>query len=207
MANGVLGVAVSGLMAFQRSLQTTSHNIANVNTEGYSRQRVEAGTTLPQLTGGGFIGTGVEISNISRSYDQFISAQLRTSSSNFGEVDSYSKLATQVDNVLADPATGLEPVIQSFFDAVNDVANNPSSIASREVMLINGESLEQRFGVISERFEGLRNQVNSDLKDITSSINSYSETIANLNIAINADLGRANSQQQPNDLLDKRDVA
>jgi flagellar hook-associated protein 1 FlgK len=207
MANGVLGVAVSGLVAFQRSLQTTTHNIANVNTEGYSRQRVETGTTLPEFTGGGFIGTGVEVNNITRSYDQFISAQLRTSSSNFGEVDSYSRLATQVDNLLADEETGLAPSIQGFFDAVNDVANDPSSIASREVMLINGDSLEQRFGVISERFEGLRSQVNSDLKDITNSINIYSETIADLNKTINADLGRANGQQQPNDLLDKRDVA
>lgn len=207
MANGVLGVAVSGLVAFQRSLQTTTHNIANVNTEGYSRQRVETGTTLPEFTGGGFIGTGVEVNNISRSYDQFISAQLRTSSSSFGEVDSYSRLATQVDNLLADEDTGLAPTIQGFFDAVNDVANDPASIASREVMLINGESLAQRFGVISERFEGLKSQVNSDLKNITDSINIYSETIADLNKTINADLGRANGQQQPNDLLDKRDVA
>lgn len=206
MANGFLGVAVSGLMAFQRSLQTTSHNIVNVNTEGYSRQRVETGTTAAEFTGGGFLGTGVEVTTISRSYDQFISGQLRTSSSNFGEVDSFNKLAGQIDNLLADPDTGLEPAIQSFFDATNDLANNPTSIASREVMLINGVSLEQRFGVISDRFEGLRKQANNDLKNITNSINSYSKTIADLNININADLKRSNGQQ-PNDLLDKRDVA
>jgi len=205
MSSGILGTAVSGLMAFQRSIETTSHNIANANTEGYSRQRVESVASLPEYSGGGYIGTGVEVANITRSYDQLISGQLRSSTSAFGEVDSFKSYATQIDNLLADPSTGMEPAIQSFFNSVNDVANDPSSIAAREVMLIEGDSLAYRFGAISGRFAGLKDQVNSDLKSMTETVNSYSVAIADLNKRIAADIGRANGQQQPNDLLDERD--
>jgi len=205
MASGILSTAVSGLMAFQRSIETTSHNIANVNTEGFSRQRVESVANLPEYTVSGYIGTGVEVTNITRSYDQFISGQLRSSTSAFGEVDGFKSYATQIDNLLADPTTGMEPAIQSFFNSVNDVANDPSSIAVREVMLIEGDSLTHRFEMISNRFEELKGQVNSDLKSMTDTVNSYTVSIADLNKRIAADIGRANGQQQTNDLLDERD--
>ncbi|MBE0470658.1 MAG: flagellar hook-associated protein FlgK [Methyloprofundus sp.] len=205
MASGILSTAVSGLMAFQRSIETTSHNIANVNTEGFSRQRVESVANLSEYTGSGYIGTGVEVTNITRSYDQFISGQLRSSSSAFGEVDSFKRYAGQIDNLLADPSTGMNPAIQSFFNAVHDVANDPSSIAAREVMLIEADSLTHRFGVISDRFAALKEQVNSDVKSMTETVNSYTSAIADLNKRIAADIGRANGQQQPNDLLDERD--
>lgn len=206
MASGLLGTAISGLLASQRSIETTSHNIANVNTEGYSRQRADLKTNAAEFTGSGFIGTGVHVGNISRSYDQFISAQLRSSSSAYGEVDQYKNFAARVDNLLADPKTGLSPAIQSFFNAVNDVANDPSSITARDVLLAEGESLSQRFTSISSRFEELRNQVNADLKSSTETINSYTAAIADLNQRISSDSARLHGQQQPNDLLDQRDV-
>ncbi len=206
MASGMLGIAVSGLNAFQRSIETTSHNISNVNTEGYSRQRVELATTLPEFTGAGYMGTGVKTTNIARSYDQFINGQLRSSTSAFGEVDHYKSYASQIDNLLADPTTGMEPVIQGFFNSVNDVANDPSSVAVREVMLSEAKNLSHRFATIGGRFEELKAQVNSDLKTMTQTINSYTEGIADLNKRISADLGRVNGQKEPNDLMDKRDT-
>ncbi len=206
MGSGMLGIAVSGLNAFQRSIETTSHNISNVNTEGYSRQRVELATTLPEFSGAGYMGTGVKTTNIARSYDQFINGQLRSSTSAFGEVDHYKSYASQVDNLLADPATGMEPVIQGFFNSVNDVANDPSSVAVREVMLSEANNLSHRFATIGGRFEELKAQINSDLKTMTQTINSYTEGIADLNKRISADLGRVNGQKEPNDLMDKRDT-
>ena len=206
MGNGMLGIAVSGLNAFQRSIETTSHNISNVNTEGYSRQRVELATTLPEFSGAGYMGTGVKTTNIARSYDQFINGQLRSSTSAFGEVDHYKSYASQVDNLLADSTTGMESVIQGFFNSVNDVANDPSSVAVREVMLSEAKNLSHRFATIGERFEELKAQINSDLKTMTQTINSYTEGIADLNKRISADLGRVNGQKEPNDLMDKRDT-
>jgi len=206
MASGMLGIAVSGLNAFQRSIETTSHNISNVNTEGYSRQRVELATTLPEFNGAGYMGTGVKVTNIARSYDQFINGQLRSSTSAFGEVDHYKSYASQVDNLLADPTTGVDPAIQGFFNSVNDVANDPSSVAVREVMLSEAKSLSHRFATVGGRFAELKAQINSDMKSMTQTINSYTEGIADLNKRISGDLGRVNGQQEPNDLMDKRDT-
>ncbi len=205
MASGILGTAVSGLMAFQRSLDTTSHNIANVNTEGYSRQRVELGTMPAQYIGAGYVGNGVKIENIARSYDQFITNQLRSSTSAFGDADRYQQLSAQVDNLVADPTTGMSPAIKSFFNAVNEVANDPASIPARQVLLSEAEILTQRFDTMNGRFTELRSQVNQDMNVMVDNINSYAASIADLNLRIAAEYGRPTGEQQINDLMDERD--
>ena len=206
MASGMLGTAISGLQAFQRSLETTSHNISNVNTEGFSRQRVDLVTSKEQMIGVGFLGTGVSIDNISRSYDQFIINQLRSSTSAFGDVDKYRQLASQVDDIVADPAVGMEPAIKNFFNAVNDATDDPASIPARQVLLSETDILTSRFDTISSRFEQIRKQVNEDMVVMAEQISAFAATIADLNVQIANEQGRANGNQQPNDLLDKRDT-
>ena len=205
MASGMLGTAITGLQAFQRSLETTSHNIANVNTEGYSRQRVDLVTSKEHMIGVGYLGTGVTINNISRSYDQFITTQLRSSTAAYGDVDKYSQLASQVDNILADPAVGMEPAIKNFFNAVNDATDDPSSIPARQVLLSETEILSGRFDTMNSRFEQIREQINSDMVVMADEISAYAATIADLNERIASEQGRPNGNQQPNDLLDQRD--
>ena len=115
MASGdMLGVGISGLLAFQRALATTGHNIANVNTAGYSRQRVELVTQTPQFAGNGYIGTGVRADSIKRLYDDFLTLQVRTSTSSYNRLDRYHNMASQVDGLLADSQTGLAPALQGF---------------------------------------------------------------------------------------------
>jgi len=205
MASGMLGTAITGLQAFQRSLETTSHNISNVNTEGYSRQRVDLVSSKEQMIGVGYMGTGVTINNISRSYDQFIITQLRSSTAAFGDVDKYSQLASQVDNIVADPAVGMEPAIKNFFNAVNDSTNDPSSIPARQVLLSETEILTSRFDTMNSRFEQIRKQINSDMVVMADQITAFAATIADLNVRIANEQGRPNGNQQPNDLLDQRD--
>lgn len=206
MASGLLGTAITGLAAFQRSLETTSHNITNVNTEGYSRQRVELATNQEQLIGSGYLGQGVSITNITRSYDQFITTQLRSSTAAFGDVEKYSQLASQVDNILADPSVGMAPAIKEFFNAVNTAADDPSSIPARQVLLSETEILTSRFDTMNSQFGQIREQINTDMVVITDQISSFAATIADLNTRIANEQGRANGTQQPNDLLDKRDT-
>ena len=206
MSIGILSSALSGLTAFQRSLETTSNNISNVNTEGYSRQRAEL-TSLPeQYTGSGYLGSGVRVDNIMRSYDQFISGQVRSSTSAFQEVDSYHQLASQIDNLTADESTGLSPAINEFFDAVSDVANDPTSIPSRQVLLDQADALTHHFNNMSERFSDLRQQVNSNLSNAVEELNGYAAAVAKLNLKIADDIGRASGKQLPNELMDQRDV-
>ena len=205
MAGGILGTAITGLVAFQRSLETTSHNIANVNTEGYSRQKVELATFPEAFIGGSFLGQGVIVTNISRNYDQFLSTQLRSSTSAFKNVEQYQRLASQVDNIMADPSTGMGPAMNAFFKSVQGVASDPSSIPARQTLLSQAEVLTQRFNTMNGRFDELRSQVNNDLQGDINNINEYATAIAELNGRIANDLGRSSGLQQPNDLLDQRD--
>ncbi|MGR9099969.1 MAG: flagellar hook-associated protein FlgK, partial [Gammaproteobacteria bacterium] len=206
MASGILGSALSGLMAFQRSLDTTSHNIANVATEGYSRQRVELSTRPAQFTGAGYLGQGVNIEDITRSFDSFIVNQLRSSTSAFADVQQYSLLAARIDNIVADATTGMAPSLQNFFNAVHELADDPSSIPARQVMLSAAEILTQRFHTLNAQFESVRDQLNGDLKSITDEISSLAQAIADINNRIVAALGQTGSGPAPNDLLDQRDL-
>ncbi|WFP49940.1 flagellar hook-associated protein FlgK [Methylomonas sp. EFPC3] len=205
MSMGILGTALSGLTAFQRSLETTSNNIANANTDGYSRQRVELATRPEQFNGAGYMGNGVDVANITRSYDQFITNQVRSSTATYHDLNSFYGLSAQVDNITADNKTGLAPALKSFFDAVDGVANDPTSIAARQVMLTQTQSLTQQFNTMSERFGNLRTQVNQNLASAIDEVNGYAKTIAELNVKIVADIGRSTGKQLPNELLDQRD--
>jgi len=201
----MLSTAITGLQAFQRSLETTSHNISNVNTEGYSRQRVDLATSKEQMVGSGYLGRGVSIVNISRSYDQFITGQLRSSTSAFGDVDRYSELAAQVDDILADPTVGMAPAIKNFFNAVNDSTDDPSSLPARQVLLSETDILTSRFDTINARFKQIREQINTDMVVMADEITGFATSIADLNIQIANAQGQTTGDQQPNDLLDKRD--
>lgn len=199
---GILGSALSGLIAFQRSLDTTSHNIANVNTDGYSRQRVELSTRPAEFTGAGYIGQGVNVAMVSRNYDQFISNQLISSTSAFAETSTLSALASQVDDITANEATGLSPTLKVFFNSVNEVANDPASLPARQVMTSEAESLTQQFNTLSSQFENLRAQINTKMQVTINDINAFAESIADLNSKIVT----YSSTGEPNDLLDQRDA-
>lgn len=205
MSIGILNTALSGLAAFQRSLETTSNNISNVNTEGYSRQRVELATTPAQFMGSGYVGTGVAVANIARSYDQFISGQIRSSTSAFSEVDSYHTLASQIDTLIADENTGISASMKAFFNSVNDVANNPSSTPVRNVLISEGKALANQFGSMGSRLGEIKQQVDSNLETNVRDLNNYASAIAKLNTQIVDAIGRTSGQQLPNDLLDQRD--
>lgn len=203
---GILETALSGLFASQRSLETASHNIANVNTEGYSRQRVELSARPPQYTGAGYIGQGVNIANITRSYDQFINQQLNSSTSAFAESDSLTTMASQVDTLVGNNDSGLPATLKSFFSAVNDVANDPTSIPARQVVIGQANSLASQFNDMASSFQSLRDQTNKQMQSNVDDINSYAQAVADLNVKITAEYGRTSGSQLPNDLLDQRDA-
>lgn len=198
-----MGIGISGLLSFQRALTTTSHNIANVNTDGYSRQSVELGTRVPHVTGAGFFGQGVDVFNVERAYDQFLVENLRGNVSSSARMDAYYSLASQVDNLLADEQAGLTPALQDFFDSVQGLADNPNSIAAREVMISAGDSLAERFNILDERLSTLNSRVNRQMEASVVVVNELAQNIADLNLEITKYTGATG--HAPNDLLDKRD--
>ncbi|NOT11318.1 MAG: flagellar hook-associated protein FlgK [Methylococcaceae bacterium] len=204
--SNLLGISLSGLNAAQLSLETASNNITNANTEGYSRQRVELGTRPSEFTGVGYIGNGVNVETVARSYDQFITNQLISSNSAYSESNVLSSLASQVDNIVANESTGLSPVLKSFFNAVNEVANDPSSIPVRQVMVSEANALAQQFNTLSVQFDSLLAQTNSRLQSNLDDINNYAKNVAELNAQLAYGSNRSGVEQFANELLDKRDT-
>ncbi len=202
----IQSTAVSGLLTAQRGLTVTSHNISNVNTPGYSRQLIDVSTREASLLGGGYMGNGVEINGIIRAHDQFLTSQLRSSISGESEASRFLFLASRVDNLLANEETGLTLNLQNFFNSVQDVSDQPSSIAARQVMISEAGSLATRFQFLDTRIYDISHEVRSQLTNDVRDINSLTDAIAQLNNRVAQAIGEGGGAQ-PNDLLDLRDKA
>ena len=201
----LLSIGTSGLQAFQRSLNTIGHNIANVNTDGYSRQSVDLVSRTPQVTGFGVAGTGVQTDSITRSFNAFVELGVRSSTSSVAEFEAFHTLATQLDNVLADPDAGISTSMQRFFNAMQDVADTPSGSAARQVLLNEAQHLAEQFNELASWLDGVRGQVSSDIRSSVGEINHLSDAIASLNESIVIAQGQSGGQPA-NDLLDQRDT-
>ncbi|MDH5183554.1 MAG: flagellar hook-associated protein FlgK [Gammaproteobacteria bacterium] len=199
-----LRTGISGLLMSQRNISVVSHNVTNVNLDGYSRQRTDMLTNNPSYSSAGYIGNGGYVSNTYRAYDTFLQRQLVENTSSSDYYSTFHNYALQMDNMLADPNSGLSPALESFFKANQGVANDPTSVPAREVLLTNAESMVQRFGVIYDRMDALRESVNLEISNIIPEVNSIAREIGALNESIAGSPGRARGVL-PNDLLDRRD--
>ncbi len=202
MSGNVFAIGLSGLNAARLALSTTGHNITNVGTEGFTRQEIVQKPAVAQNTGAGFVGTGVEVTTVKRLYNQFLEIQRLNAQSQQSYLDTFVTQASQIDNLLADPTSGLSPALQGFFTGVADLAANPSSVPSRQSMLSSAEALQSRFQAIDARFTDLRNGVSGQISASVDLINTLAKTIADVNRQL---VSAGSSQVQPaNDLLDHR---
>jgi flagellar hook-associated protein 1 len=199
----LLSTGVSGLRAFQRALDTTSHNIANAATPGYSRQRVELATRPAETFGSGFIGNGVDVSGVTRYYDQLLATQTRTAASSLSRLDVYASKSQALSDLFGDSATGLSASLQKFVNSIQGVANSPTSTAARQVMLSEAEGLKQRLQTYDTRLGELDAEINARLTAEAATITSDAQSIARLNGQIV--VAQNSTGQTPNDLLDERD--
>lgn len=196
----IFNIGVSALSAAQRQLGTTSHNIANVNTDGFSRQRVEQEPAAPRAFSAGYIGSGVRVSDISRIADQFLIGQLRSAAANEAKASAYANYAAELDSVLGDGSA--TAALEGFFAAMHDANGDPASTATREVALNSAQSFATRFGDLDRRFGALARDLNGAIESSVTRINSLSSAIADINDQIMRATG---SGEPPNDLLDQRD--
>ncbi len=200
----LLSTGVSGLLAFQRALDTTSHNISNIGTDGYSRQRVLIGTRPAQAYGNGWVGQGANVQTTQRVYDEFVAQQTRSTSSSLEHLDIYAANAERLDNMFGDSSNGLTATLQKFVNAFQSVANSPASIPARQVLLSEANTLQQRLKFFDSRLDDIGNEINTRIKGEVSEVNSLAQGIARLNNEITAGIARTGGQP-PNDLLDQRD--
>ena len=198
-----LNIGITGLRAAQIGFATTQHNIANVNTVGFSRQETYQATGFAMNTDEGALGQGVKIETVKRNYNQFLVSQAQQSQSKLSELQTQYANLSQIDNLLADPTAGLAPTLRDFFSGVQQVASDPSLVSARQAMVASAQTLSSRFQVIDDRLQALSGQSNQQIEAAVSKINALSNNIADLNQRIV--IAQSAYEQPPNDLLDQRD--
>ena len=199
----ILRVSVTGLNAARTGMATTSHNIANVNTPYYSRQRIEQGTQIPEKYSYGYMGTGADVESISRSIDEFVMKQMRGHTSGVSQYEELDNLTGQLSALLGDTEVGLTPDLEAFFGALQDLADSPASIPARQVFLDQAKTLTARTEDINSALTDLRNAVNTGITNAVAAINNLGVGIAKINQDIV--LSQSAPGTEPNDLLDNRD--
>lgn len=198
----ITGSGVSALLAFQRSLETVSHNIANANTPGYSRQALDLQTRAPNLLNGSYVGTGVEVGATRRVVDQILIEQVRVSRSSSSEMESLHQLAKELDSILGDETISLSGGYDDFNAALQSVSNSPDSVAARQAFIASSNNLINRFASLDSQFSRITSTMNGQMEAVVQQVNSLTKGISAIN---NELLSSQGGEAKPNDLLDKRD--
>jgi flagellar hook-associated protein 1 len=199
----ILSTSISGLLAFQQALTVTSNNVSNAATKGYSVQNINLREALGQGTASGYIGSGVDVQSITRSYDETLAQQVRSSQSSYSAFNTVATQAAQIDNMLSDSSTGLTATLQAFVNALQSVSTSPSSTAQRQVLLSRAQALTQELQNYQSQISQYSQDVEQQAGNTVTQINSISTNIASLNAQIAAAEG--GTGQTPNQLLDQRD--
>lgn len=200
----LLNLGLSGLHAAKTNLSVVGHNIANVNTPGYSRQEAIQNTRPAQFTGGGYLGNGASITDVRRIYSEFLTAQLRTSTAHNSDIQAYKSQIDQLDSLLASTTTGITPAMQSFFSAMQTAAEDPANMPARQLVLAESQGLAKRFNNVYENIHTQNEFINKQLVTVSEQVNRLAAGIAQMNDAISRS---GSSVHQPNDLLDQREEA
>ena len=201
----MLNIATVSANTFKKALEVTSHNVANVSTEGYSRQRVDIASNAPMISGNSYSGAGSTVAGVERVYAQYIQEQLYSSSAQVERYDSQLGLSKQVEGIVASNDEGIQEFMQRFFDGLQVLANNPTSSTSRQQLLDEAGSLESHVGNLTSVLDSIQYQTNNQIKDIATEVNSRLKLIQDINIQV--EYAFNNASTPPNDLLDQRDQA
>lgn len=197
----ILGNGTSALLAFQRALATSSHNIANATVEGFTRQRVELANRSGDGFGAGYVGAGTRIAGITRLSDTLVTNRLLDSQGEIGRLDLVNGFALRIDQLFTDATTGLAQPFSAFFDAAQGVAAEPASQAARTELLGRAEALVARFDQLQGGLDQIDREINARLVGGAEEVNRLANEIARLNVEISRN-GVANASP---DLLDQRD--
>lgn len=193
-----LGIAYSGLNAFQRALDVSGNNIANATTQGYSRQTIQLTPGISQRYAGSYIGTGVAVASILRNSDQFANFQVRSTLSVKSQYDAFYQQAIQIDKMLSQDGTNISTSLQSFFDSLGQVNNAPDSVAARGVVFKQSQLLAQQFNFLQTKLDQYQSNSTAQITESIKQVNQLTKDIA----AANQQL--MSTPTAPN-LLDQRD--
>ena len=207
MSFGTLWVGVSGLTAAQRAMEVVANNVANVNTEGYSRQRVElvSGRPVPGVYGSrgdGMRGTGVTVADVVRAHSDLADTAFRSESSTQASWSAKSDIMARAEQVLGPMGGGAPKALADFFGSWEELSLHPDTPAARQAVLEAGASLAGSFNSAASDLDELKASASDQVRSTVDEVNRLAAQVAKLNAGI-ADA--TNGQQSPNDLLDQRD--
>ena len=200
----LLSIGVSGLGAYQRALSTTSNNIANLQTEGYVRQRAMLDSASQDTTSRISLGNGVRFSEVQRLYDQFAEESLQRTGSSLKSQESLLSQLQSLQDAIGSSEAGLHGAFQAFFDAARELEAAPASPGSRSGFLAAAEGIAMRMRELGRTGEDLNKQTKVQIETSVDKVNTYLNELADLNLQL---AKRANDSEQPMQLLDRRDAS
>lgn len=204
MTVNLYNTGVSGLLASQQQLATTGHNISNVNTEGYTRQRAEQNSAVGLYTGGNYIGAGTYVEDVTRIFNQFSYKEQLLTTSNQGYANaSFAKL-DQLNETMSIGGKSLNNSIDKLYQAMNGITDSPGDLSLRSIAISQAKILNSDFSSMNQTLDQLEKSTNGEIEQLGIKISDLSRQLAKINeqILFGNDLTQGG---QPNDLLDARD--
>ncbi|OUW06317.1 MAG: flagellar hook-associated protein FlgK [Betaproteobacteria bacterium TMED156] len=195
-------IAAGAVSNYQKALATVANNIANVDSEGYSRQEVDLSENTPTKFGTSFFGTGARLDGVKRLYDGFIENSLRNSKSDLSQQGPMVDYASRVINILGSETVGLTSALDQFFNSARELSIDPSSLIRRTVFMSDSENLTSRFKDISSQLDLIVDETKEAINSDIIKLNVFAEQLSLVNneLAASRILTR-----QPLQLLDERD--
>ncbi len=176
-----LSLASAALQTHRVGLQVAGHNVANVNTEGYSRQRVELTASQPIIDAGHVLGMGVAVQDVARSRDEILQARLYRDAASLGRFEAQERPIAQLQVLFPlDDDVGIDASLRQFFDAWNSVASDPTSMAARQHVLATSKALVREIRLTAQGLEDLRSSADQEVSRTVERVNQLAKDIAHL---------------------------
>lgn len=198
----ILSIGASAAQLYRQALATVSNNIANLNTEGYSKQTIESSENNPSKRGVYYLGNGSSMQRTGRAHDQFAEANLRTAQSNLASQEPVIKHTNKILNYLGSDNTSLSSAFDKFFSSLSRLSAAPSNATLKQDFLASSEYVASRFSATSTEINQVDTDVKNELESELNKLNEYAEKLGALNTSL---AKHSKESQQPSALLDQRD--
>ena len=199
----ILSIGSGAVNAYRQALSTTSNNIANVNSPGYSKRALQIGESFPVQEGIFSFGSGAQAQAVARAYDEFIERSLRDATGDLSVNEPVIQYANRIIDLMATESGSLSNAIDNFFNAAQLLSSQPSSLTHRNEFLNSAEVVASRFNEISSQVDRVAEDAEAEFRAAVDELNALSEQL----LVVNKQLNRKTSvDQQPPGLLDQRDA-
>ncbi|MFO7761573.1 MAG: flagellar hook-associated protein FlgK, partial [Desulfobia sp.] len=200
----ILSIAKGALLAQQTAINIAGHNVSNVNTPGYTRQRLDLTTHEPTPEGVGYIGNGVKGQEVSRLYDRFMTERIMDQESTLQNLDSQMQMMRAVETSFNEaPGLALNELMSEFWNSWQTLTNHPEESATRQSVVQKGEMVIAQLHNMHSELVQNRYDIGDNIEAAVIDVNSLTSQLADLNANITSS---ESESKQINDLRDRRDT-